>query len=112
MDALNYNIKLGESHLEIQERRGPSFFHSVAGLYTLGALYYNEVKNKEELKVMVDKLIDMFSEFENELGSFLEDDLVDGISGYLYCLLIIANSIDKNNSRIKERVRRLVEVII
>lgn len=43
------------------------------------------------MQKMMDKLINHFQDFENDIAEYVEDDLFDGITGYLYCLLKIAH---------------------
>lgn len=49
------------------------------------------------MTTMVDKILKHFEHFENDLGDYVEDEVLYGISGYLYCLLMILNEYDANN---------------
>lgn len=61
---------------------------------------------------MLDKLLEHFHVFENDLGHYVEDEVLYGISGYLYCMLVILHKIDKKNQRAIKRIKVLVKVII
>jgi hypothetical protein len=42
------------------------------------------------MKLMVERILRHFEYFENDLGErYLEDELLNGIAGYLFCLLMI-----------------------
>lgn len=62
---------------------------SAAGLYTVGMQYYKLVGNEKMMNTMVDKILKHFEHFENDLGDYAEDEVLYGISGYLYSLLMI-----------------------
>ena len=56
LTCLNHNIEVGKG-------RGdscPSFFQSGAGLFTVGALFYQDTGDKDGVEAMVKELVDMY----------------------------------------------------
>lgn len=97
VQCLKKNIEMVETGVDKRGFGCPSFYHSVAGLYTTAAMYYNMVKDKEQTQTNVAKLIGLYSRFENDMGVYVEDEVLYGNSGYLYCLLLILKEIDPEN---------------
>jgi hypothetical protein len=60
LEAFNVNLHLIESGKCKRALSCPSFFHSVSGLYTVGALFFEEVKDEEKRDEMVGKLVGDF----------------------------------------------------
>jgi len=90
----------------------PSFFMSVAGLYTTGLMYYKCKNDEQGINGMTEKIIRHFEFFENDLGNYAEDELLYGIAGYLYCLLMILQNVDPKHKKALKIINRLIETII
>ncbi|CDW91116.1 lanc-like protein 2 [Stylonychia lemnae] len=111
-ESLELNIKMIEEGRCKKGLKNPSFFQSVAGLYTIGALHYHEQKNQKEQERMLDKLLEHYYVFENDLGEYAEDEILYGISGYLYCLLEVISKIDAKNERALKRVHKIIDTLL
>lgn len=61
---------------------------------------------------MVQKLIDIYDRFENDLGKYVEDEVLYGNSGYLYCLLMIIKEIDLTHKKAISTVKKVIDAII
>jgi len=64
----------------------PSFFMGSAGLYTMGALLFKEMGQKEKMMLCYKEVMNSFTKCK---GTYAEDDLLYGNAGYLYCLLLL-----------------------
>jgi len=84
----------------------------VAGLYTIAADYYRRIKEKEKVPLYVQKIQDIYTRFENDLGDYIEDEVLYGISGYLYCLLYFLYGICTDNKDIQKIAIKLIKFII
>ena len=110
--ALMDNIDLVETGACHKGFQCPSFFQSVAGLYTVAADYYHRIKEKEKVPLYVQKIQDLYKRFENDLGEYVEDELLYGAAGYLYCLLFFLDRVCPGNKDIKKTAVKLVRAII
>ena len=62
-----------------------------AGVYTMGAIIYTHIddKNATNVNKFVEKVLEMEKMFEEDKKFELEDELLYGSAGYLYCLLLL-----------------------
>eukprot|EP00347_Sterkiella_histriomuscorum_P005713 403355552 len=110
--SLDINIKLVEHGKCKKGLECPSYFMSVAGLFTTGLMYYKKLGDQDQMETMVGKILKHFEYFENDLGYYVEDEVLYGISGYLYSLLMILTEFDKNHKQTIQLCKRLIDVII
>ena len=61
---------------------------------------------------MTDKIINHFGHFENDLGDYAENEVLYGIAGYLYCLLMILTEYDKNHKEAIQISKLIIDTII
>jgi hypothetical protein len=61
---------------------------------------------------MSQKLLALYERFENDMGIYVEDELLNGNAGYIYCLLRFLIKVDSENKRALTQIRKLVDVII
>jgi hypothetical protein len=69
----------------------PSFFMGPPGIYTLGALIhsYTDTLDSSNVDKYVGKVLGFANLFEAENHKYLEDEVLYGSAGYLYCLLLL-----------------------
>lgn len=61
---------------------------------------------------MVEKLIGLWDRFENDQAKYVEDEVLYGNAGYLYCLLTILKEVDPKNKEVITIARKIIDVII
>lgn len=84
-ESFDINLQIAESN-DPEFYNNPSFFHSPAGIYTLGCLIAKEIKNLNLFFDCLSKLL-LYKKFA--LNENLDDEILYGGAGYLYCLLLV-----------------------
>ena len=73
----------------------PSFFMGPVGIYTMAAIVYSHIDGKDAINVKkyVQKVLSVENMFEEDNQESLEDELLYGSAGYLYCLLLLKSKL-------------------
>lgn len=120
MQALQVSIHTLEEMKEDEPKghvEAPSFFFGPPGLYTLGALLYSHIDDKEGSNVAkyLDKVLEFarYYEPESPLQSKIEDEVLYGSAGYLYCLLLLRKHIGlRHHAEIDKVIAMVIEALM
>jgi hypothetical protein len=104
------NIKSIESKNKFSINKIPvSFFMGHAGIYTLSCIYFHILNDKSNFKICLNNLLKYF---ENSCSKDMENELLYGNAGYLYCLLLIKqNCQDYIKDSLDDYIFKLINVI-
>ena len=88
-------MKNPENACENDPNMAPSFFMGPAGIYTMGAIIYMHVDGPDaaNVKKYVAKVLSMEHLYKEENQGQLEDEILYGSAGYLYCLLLLKDKL-------------------
>jgi len=87
----------------------PSFLASGAGIYTIGALANSQVIDQEATKHNTASLLEKVEDYYD--CCFEEDvevELMNGLAGYLYCLLAIQTKIEGQREHFRDHTVKIV----
>lgn len=74
-----------------------SFYFGVVGIYTVGAFLFRELNDKKSFCFCVEQILDFKKIIIKSHHSLFYDELLYGVSGYLYCLLALQKEFQAEN---------------
>ena len=86
-----------------------------AGIFTMGAIIHMHIdgENQANVKIYVDKVLKVEKLFDEENQSMLEDELLYGNAGYLYCLLLLKDKLEhKKFASLINDVDRVIHKVV
>jgi hypothetical protein len=88
-------IRNPEHGCENDPNVSPAFFMGPAGIYTLGAIIYMHVDGPDRVNVRkyISKVLAMENLYKEDRHVDLEDEILYGNAGYLYCLLLLKDKL-------------------
>jgi hypothetical protein len=86
-----------------------------AGIFTMGAIVHMHIDGEDltNVKIFVEKVLKMEKLFDAENQSMLEDELLYGNAGYLYCLLLLKDKLGHQNLASQtENIDRVIHKVV
>ena len=112
MEALELNKGLlKKDSKKKRSDMAPTFFLGAPGIYTMGALLHLESEGLDSKEAMeyAELVLSGKQLYENSPNIDMEDELLYGSSGYLYCLLLLKK---KFRDKIKDKVDPVIVMVV